>query len=261
MGFFQRIGDAIIGLLETIGAFTIFAGQTIRWIFARPFDVRGLIFQMNEVGVRSIPIGVVSSFFIGMVMALQTAGPLEKYIQGIASFLGGGIALGMVRELAPVITSVLLAGRVGSAMAAEVGTMKVTEQIDALVTLATNPIHYLAVPRFLASVITIPMVVTLSIVVGTAGGAMISLMVFDIPLNIYVDNARSFVDVSDVISGVSKSYFFGAEIALVSCFTGFRARGGAKGVGEATISAVVISLMMIIVSDYFITYILQLFGY
>ncbi|MES0491199.1 MAG: ABC transporter permease [Leptospirales bacterium] len=261
MRFLERLGDSIIDLFATIGSFSIFAGRTIRWIFARPFDRSTLLFQMQEIGVKSVPVGVISSFFIGMVMALQLGGALEKYMQGISTFLGGGISVSMVRELAPVITSILLAGRVGSSIAAEIGTMRVTEQIDALVTLATDPIHYLSVPRFLAAIITIPMVSTLAILIGSFGGAVVSSFMYDIPYAMYLENARMFVDYKDLGSGVTKTFFFGAEIALVSCFTGFRAQGGAKGVGQATISAVVISLMMIIVSDYFITYIFQLFGW
>ena len=118
---------------QAIGGFAIFAGQTIRYVFARPFDVRNLLYQMGEIGVKSIPVGVVSSFFVGMVMALQLGGPMEQQIQGISTFMGGGISLAMVRELAPVLTAVLLAGRVGSSIAAEVGTMKVTEQILSLI--------------------------------------------------------------------------------------------------------------------------------
>jgi len=260
MRFLARIGEAVLNLLEAIGAFTLFSLRTFRWVFARPFDHQTLIQQMYEIGFKSIPVGVVSAFFVGMVMALQLGGPMERNMQGITTFLGGGISLAMVREFAPVLTSVLLAGRVGSAMAAEVGTMKVTEQIDALTTLATDPVHYLSVPRFLASLVTIPLIVVLAILVGSSGGAIISYFMFEIPYSLYIDNARQMVDVRDLVSGVSKSFFFGAEISLVSCFTGFRAHGGAKGVGEATISAVVVSLMMIIVSDYFITYIFQLFG-
>ncbi|AFM14254.1 MlaE family ABC transporter permease [Turneriella parva] len=257
---FDSIGSGVLGLLEAIGGFAIFAGQTFRYVFARPFDVRNLLYQMGEIGVKSIPVGVVSSFFVGMVMALQLGGPMEQQIQGISTFMGGGIALAMVRELSPVLTAVLLAGRVGSSIAAEVGTMKVTEQIDALSTLATNPIHYLSVPRFLAALFCIPMITVMAIVVGVLGGALISNISLDIPYNLYFDSARTLVRSQDLISGVGKTFFFGAEIALISCFSGFRARGGAEGVGQATIQAVVFSFMMIIVSDYFITYIFQLFG-
>lgn len=260
MNLFFRLGEGTLNLLETIGAFSIFSTQTFRWIIAPPFDGRSFLQQLNEVGVKSIPVGVVSSFFVGMVMGLQFGGPLERYMEGISSFLGGGISLAMVRELAPVLTSILLAGRVGSAMAAEVGTMKVTEQIDALTTLATNPIHYLSVPRLLASIVTIPMVITLAILVGTMGGAVISMLMFNIPFNQYIESAQRMVDLTDLLSGISKSIFFGAEISLIATFMGFRASGGAKGVGNATVSAVVISIMMIIISDYFLSYLFQLIG-
>lgn len=260
MQILQRIGSGVLSLLENVGSFSMFSWETFRRLFTKPFDVKSLVFQMNEIGIKSLPVGLVSSFFIGMVMALQLGGPLERNLSGITSFMGGGIALAMIRELAPVITSVLLAGRVGSAMAAEVGTMRVTEQIDALTTLATNPIHYLSVPRFLASITTVPLVVTLAVIVGTLGGMIISEIMFDIPYSLYIETARRYVDPQDVISGVSKSFFFGAEISLVSVYTGFNASGGARGVGNATISAVVLSIMMIIVSDYFLTYIFTLFG-
>lgn len=259
--FLDRLGAGVLDLLEVIGAFSIFTGQTIKFIFVPPFDGKGWLHQMKEIGVKSIPVGVVSSFFVGMVMALQLGGPMEAQIQGISTFMGGGISLAMVRELAPVLTAVLLAGRVGSSIAAEVGTMKVTEQIDALSTLATNPVHYLSVPRFLAALFSIPLITVMAIAVGVVGGALISNISLDIPYNLYFESAQQMVKSKDVISGVGKTFFFGAEISLISCFTGFRARGGAEGVGQATIQAVVFSFMMIIVSDYFITYIFQLFGF
>jgi len=260
MKFFQKIGEGILGLLEEIGAFTLFCISTVRWIFARPFDFKSFLHQMREIGVKSIPVGSVSSFFIGMVMALQLGVSMEKVMQGISTFMGGGIALAMTRELAPVLTAVLVAGRVGSSIAAEVGTMKVTEQIDALSTLATNPIHYLSVPRFLASVLSLPLITMLSIVLGVFGGAVISKFQLDIPWSTYFETAQTFVKPNDLISGLLKPFFFGAEIALMSCFTGFRARGGAEGVGKATIQAVVYSYMLIIVSDYFLTAMFQSFG-
>ena len=231
--FFQKIGDSFLNLLEQIGAFSLFTFQTIRWIFSTPFDIKNLMKQFNEIGVKSIPVGVVSSFFVGMVMALQLGGPLEEQIQGISSFMGGGISLAMVRELAPVLTSVLLAGRVGSSIAAEIGTMKVTDQIDALTTLATNPIHYLSVPRFLASVFSLPLISMMSIVAGIFGGALISYMVLDIPFEIFYSNAQQLVRAQDLLSGISKTFIFGGEIALIACFTGFNTTGGAAGSWES----------------------------
>ena len=260
MRFFAQIGEAILNLLEEIGAFSIFTLQTIKWVFVPPFDFKALIHQFKEVGVKSIPVGTVSSFFVGMVMALQLGVSMEKKIQGISTFMGGAISIAMVRELAPVMTALLLAGRVGSAMAAEVGTMKVTEQIDALNTLATNPVHYLSVPRFIASLFSLPLITVMAIIVGVLGGAIISNIRLDITFNRFFENALTIVGPDSVISGVGKTFFFGAEIALVSCFTGFRARGGAEGVGKATIQAVVYSYMLIIISNYFITYVFQMFG-
>ena len=243
-----------------IGQFSIFSFQTVRWIFARPFDFQNLLRQLDEIGVKSIPVGVIASFFVGMVIALQLGGPLEEKIQGISSFMGGGISLAMVRELAPVLTAILLAGRVGSSIAAEIGTMRVTEQIDALTTLATNPIHYLAVPRFIASVISLPLISIIAIITGVFGGAFMSYLTLDIPFKIFYANAQQLLKVTDFLSGVLKTFFFGGEIALIACFTGFSAQGGAGGVGKATIQAVVYSFMAIIISDYFITYFFQLFG-
>lgn len=260
MNFFFLVGDFILNILEAIGSFAMFSLQTIKWIFARPFDVHNLSIQFNEIGVKSIPVGVVSSFFVGMVIALQLGGPLEAQIQGISAFMGGGIALAMVRELAPVLTAMLLAGRVGSSIAAEVGTMRVTEQIDALTILATNPIHYLSVPRFIASFFSLPLISMMAIVVGVFGGALVSYATLDIPFNMFYQNAQQFLKTKDLLSGIIKTFFFGGEIALISCYTGFTAKGGAEGVGKAAIQAVVYSFMCIIISDYFITYIFQLFG-
>ena len=260
MRFFTAIGESILNLLEEIGSFAIFTFQTIVCIFVPPFDVRNLMHQFKEVGVKSIPVGTVASFFVGMVMALQLGVSMEKKLPGISTVMGGAISIAMVRELAPVMTALLLAGRVGSAIAAEIGTMKVTEQIDALNTLATNPIHYLSVPRFIATLISLPLITVLAIFVGVWGGAIISYVSLDVSFGRFFESALQLVGLNSLFSGVGKTFFFGAEIALMSCYTGFRASGGAEGVGKATIQAVVFSYMLIIVSNYFITYIFQLFG-
>ena len=260
MGFLFKIGNNVLQFLEQVGYFLLFSLQTLRLIFAKPFDGRNILIQFNEIGVKSIPVGLVSSFFVGMVMALQLGGPLEQQIQGISVFMGGGISLALVRELAPVLTAMLLAGRVGSAIAAEVGTMRVTEQIDALSTLATNPIQYLAVPRFIACFFSLPLITMMAIFIGVFGGALISYLSLDIPFVSFYTNAQQLLLPTDLISGISKTFFFGAEIALISCYTGFNTKGGAEGVGKAAIQAVVYSFMSIIISDYFITYAFQLFN-
>ena len=260
MGILLRLGNSILFFLEQTGHFSLFSMRTLRFIFARPFDKKNILIQFNEIVVKSIPVGIISAFFLGMVMALQLGGPLEEQIQGISVFMGGGISLALVRELAPVLTAMLLAGRVGSAIAAEIGTMRVTEQIDALTTLATNPIQYLSVPRFIACFLGLPLISVMAIVVGIFGGALVSFLSLDIPFLSFYGNAQQLVDASDLISGVSKTFFFGAEIGLISCYTGFNTEGGAEGVGRSAIRAVVYSFMSIIISDYFITYAFHLFG-
>lgn len=250
---FEVIGRGVLAFFEGIGSFTIFFYQTVRWIFARPFDIRNLIDQMNEIGVKSIPVTGITSFFTGMVMALNLGAAMEKKIQGISVSMGGFISLALVRELSPVLTALLLAGRVGSSMAAQIGTMKVTEQIDALTTLAANPIHYLSVPRFLASVIMIPLICVLTIIVGVGGGAVFSYFAMDIPFQTYIDSAILLVKTTDFMVGIIKTIFFGMQISLIACYYGFRTGAGAEGVGQATISSVVVSSMAILISDYFIT--------
>lgn len=259
--FLEKIGSATLKLLEDIGNFIFFSIDTFRFIPARPFDRKMFLLQMMRIGVESVPIGLITAFFVGMVMALQIGVSMEEIIQGISAYMGGGIALAMARELAPVLTSILIAARVGSSMAAEIGTMKVTEQIDALITLATNPIHYLSTPRLLASMISLPLIATMAILTGVIGGALISYIQLDIPFSLYFETARSFLRPKDIFSGIAKTLFFGAEISLISCYMGFHAKGGARGVGEATISAVVYSSLAIIISDYFLTSIFQVLGF
>jgi phospholipid/cholesterol/gamma-HCH transport system permease protein len=253
LAFFEYIGRGVLRFFEGIGKFIIFSLLTIRWCFARPFDIRNLITQMSEIGVKSIPVTTITSFFTGMVMAMNLGAAMEKKIQGISIYMGGSISLAMVRELSPVLTALLLSGRVGSSMAAQIGTMKVTEQIDALTTLATNPIHYLSVPRFLASLIMIPLICVLTMAVGILGGALFSYFSMDILFSIYFDSALLLVHTSDFLQGIIKTAFFGMEIALISTYFGFQTGAGAEGVGKSTISAVVTSSMTILISDYFIT--------
>ncbi len=256
----EKLGKLCLNGLEVLGLFGLFTGRTFKYVFIPPFDSINFMKQFYLIGVRSIPVGVFSAFFIGMVLALQLGGPLEKQLQGITVFMGGGVALAMTRELVPVIVSILLAGRIGSSIAAEIATMKVTEQVDALLTLATDPVHYLAVPRLLAGILALPVVCTLATMSGVFGGAMISYISLDIPFSIFYLNVQQILSVVDIFAGLSKTFFFGAEIALISCFLGLRASGGAGGVGLATIRAVVTSFMVIIITDYLFAYIFDLFN-
>ncbi len=259
-------------VLEEFGRFFIFLSQVVRWLgvtlanwwnwmscamTGRPrpcvLEVRETFDQMVIIGVDSIPVVLITAFFTGMVLALQTGYILEDKLRGISQFLGGLVTLSMVRELGPVVICLIVTGRVGSAMAAEIGTMRVTEQIDAFVTLSTSPIKYLVVPRLLACVAMAPLLVLFADAVGVYGGLVIAQTKFDQSAATYILNIQDMVGLGDLFGGLFKAAFFGVIIATVSCHKGFNASGGAEGVGRATTSAVVIASIAILIADYFLT--------
>lgn len=247
------VGRPILLFFEGVGSFFLLLKDTIRWIFKPPFDKKNLIHQMIQIGIRSLPIALITTFFTGMVMSLQTAIAIETKIKGASTFIGSIIGLAMVRELGPVLSSVFIAGRIGSSITAEIGTMKVTDQIDALYTLSTSPVHYLVVPRFLALFITLPMVTVFSDYVGILGGAVISYFRLQIPIETYLNALQVAVHFGDILHGLIKTFFFATIIIIIACNQGFKASGGAEGVGEATTKTVVYSSIAILVSDYFLT--------
>ncbi len=262
-------GDAA----EDLGRFSLLLAETGRWTVAtlrnwadgiaaaltrrtvrpRVFEARETFESMVRAGVNSLPVAVVTALFTGMVLALQTGITLERKMAGISSYLGGMVALSMLRELGPVLTALIVTGRVGSSFAAEIGTMRVTEQIDALVTLATNPVKHLIVPRMLALVVMLPVLTVFSDMVGILGGMIIAGSKFGQSPGLYIDNALTMVHLEDLFSGLAKSVFFGFIIATVSCYKGFTTSGGAEGVGRSTTSAVVASSMGILIADYVLT--------
>jgi phospholipid/cholesterol/gamma-HCH transport system permease protein len=253
-------------LIRAIGAYAIYfideMGQmvylTVRinlWMFRKPFDGKLIFQQMVRVGVESIPVAMTTAFFTGMVVALQSGYTLETKMKGISQFLGAVVSLSLVRELGPVLTAMVIAGRMGSAVAAEIGTMQVTEQIDALSTLAANPVKYLAVPRFLAFTFMLPFLTIFADMTGWLGGLMVCTLKFT-PSTVYIDSTRATLVTGDIMGGLIKAVVFGAIIAVVSCRQGFSTTNGAEGVGLATTHAVVYSFMSILVSDYFLTAIL-----
>jgi len=248
----------IISILEEIGGHAVFFKDTVKWIFRSPFDFKNITFQMMEIGYKSLPVTSITLFFTGMVMALQIGRAMDKLMSGSSIFIGSAVSITMLRELCPVLTALLLAGRVGSSIAAEIGTMKVTEQIDALVTLSANPIQYLSVPRFLACLIMTPALTIITDFVGVLGGAFVSFLALGITVDKYAENVFQYLRIMDFLTGLLKSIFFGIEIAVISCYQGFKTEGGAEGVGKSTIQAVVKSSMAILISDYFLTYLLQL---
>lgn len=232
-----------------LGEATMVAGGAIRHIIQGDISVRDTVSQMASIGVNSIPIVVVTTAFSGAVFALYTTQLLVQY--GAGNLVGGGISLSVARELAPVLTAIVVAARAGSAIAAEIGTMKVTEQIDALRSLGTSPIQYLVVPRFLALVIMLPVLTMMGMIIGSFGGYVVATM-NGVSGSTYMNSTRVWVLVYDVVMGLLKTVFFGAFIATVGTQQGLATTGGAAGVGNRTMNAVVLSMVLIYISNFFL---------
>lgn len=245
----RAIYKQIYAFLEFIGDVTLVGGSTIKRIVMGDFSFKDTLVHMADAGVNSIPIVLVTTAFSGAVLALYMAQLLKQY--GAGSLVGGGVALSIARELAPVLTGVVVSARAGSAMAAEIGTMKVTDQIDALRSMGTSPIQYLVVPRFVALIIMMPVLAMFGMVIGTLGGYVVA-EANGITGASFLDSARIWVVVYDVVMGLLKTVFFGAFIAIVSTQQGLSASGGAAGVGRNTMKAVVISMILIYIANYFL---------
>jgi phospholipid/cholesterol/gamma-HCH transport system permease protein len=249
--FLDRSGSMLLAFLDQAGDFSVLAGRSFRAVFKRPFDGENLMRQFLAVGVNSIPVVLLTSLSVSMVFAVQLHFGFKQFqAEGLASQVEG---LAVVRELAPVITGLMLAGRVGSAMAAELGTMQVTEQIDALECLATDPIHYLFVPRLLASAVMLPLLTALSIYVGYWGGRLLLVGVEGYSAVAYSTEFYKLVHARDLRIALTKALVFGLIIALVGCWKGYRTFGGAEGVGNAPTSSVVTSSLWILIADFFLT--------
>lgn len=245
------LGDLIINFTTETGSMIVLLFSVLKKTLAPPFQTRETLKQMNEIGVKSVAVVIVTAVFTGMVLALQTYTGFKRF--GAEAMVGSVVALSMTREMGPVLTGLIVAGRAGAAMAAELGTMRVTEQIDALETLATNPIKYLIVPRFTSSLIMLPALTVLADIVGIFGGYMITVWLFKMSSAVYWSRTWNYLYNEDIYNGLIKACFFGGAIALISCYKGFYTRGGAEGVGRATTGAVVVSFMTILISDYFLT--------
>jgi len=256
---FTSVGSGFLELSNSIGAAFIMVFKTFRSFLFEKNDRKNIFSQMVMIGINSIPVTALTSIFTGMVLALQTAYS-TKNIFNEPIYIGSIVGFSMVKELGPVLTATVVAGRVGAAIAAELGTMKVTEQIDALYTLGTNPIKYLAVPRFVSIVIMLPILTIFADVIGILGGFLVSVYKLGIAPIVYQHDILDYMRIDDLIHGLVKSFFFGLIIVSVACYKGFNCEGGAEGVGRATTDTVVISMVMIMVSDYFLTALLVMFG-
>ena len=251
LAFFDTLGSTFLRAMDTTGDFVVCSGRAFAAIFKRPFDGKNVMRQFQAVGINSIPVVVLTSLAVSMVFAVQLAFGFRQFqAEGLASQVEG---LAIVRELAPVITGLMLSGRIGSAMAAELGTMQVTEQIDALECLATDPIHYLFVPRLLATAIMVPLLTAFSIYVGYWGGYLILVGVEGQSAFVFGSEFYKLLAFRDVRIALTKAFVFGMIIALVGCWKGYRTQGGAEGVGNAPTSSVVTSSLWILIADFFLT--------
>lgn len=249
--FLETLGQKFMEFVRYAGGASILLGQTLFWLAVPPLRRRPIVEQMNFIGVNSLPIVFLISFFTGMVLALQSAYSMQKF--SAEMYIAVLVALSMTRELGPVLTALIVAGRVGASITAELGTMQVTEQIDALETLATNPVKYLVVPRFLALVIMLPLLTVYSDIVGIFGGYIIGVFKLHISHAMYMKMTYDPLRYKDVITGLVKSLFFAIIICTVACHEGMKTEGGAEGVGRATTASVVTSFILIIACDCFFT--------
>jgi phospholipid/cholesterol/gamma-HCH transport system permease protein len=247
----KRQTERVLSFFEHVGVIWSMLTGSVRAGFRRPFEGRAILKQLDSLGVRSVGIVVVTSVFIGMVMAVQFAFGLQKF--GGLEYTGRVIALSFARELAPTLTAVIVGGRIGSGMAAELGAMAVTEQIDAIRALGADPLKKLVWPRLLASVIVLPVVAAFSLVLGFAGATLITNLQFDIPSAFFFRSALVSVNMSDFSAGMIKTPVFGAIIALVGCHFGMTTKGGTAGVGNSTTRTVVVISIAILIADFFLT--------
>jgi phospholipid/cholesterol/gamma-HCH transport system permease protein len=239
---------------QRLVAAILLGGQVMVHLLAGRIHRRNTLEQMSIAGPESLLIALLTAAFVGMVFTIQVAREFINF--GAANAVGGVLALSLARELAPVLTAVVIAGRVGSAFAAELGTMRVTEQIDALYMLKTDPIDYLVIPRVLACCLMVPVLTLLSLVTGMTGGMIIASNLYSISNQTFLDSARSFLTVWDLCSAPIKGFFFGALIAIIGSSWGLTTTGGAKGVGQSTTTAVVTSLLAIFISNFFLSWLM-----
>lgn len=249
--FFINLGHWIIWFFYFMGGLANLSGQAFYLTFIPPFQRHRTFEQAKKAGFDSLPIVTLVSLFIGIIFALQTAYFMQR--MGSEIYIASLVALALVRELGPVITALVVAGRVGAAITAELGSMQVTEQIDALETLASNPIKYLVVPRFLALTLMLPLLTLYADIIGIFGSYLICVYKLGISSSMYIHITFDALLYKDLFTGLFKTIFFGMIIAFVSCYEGFNVEGGAEGVGQATTRSVVTSFILIIIADCFFT--------
>jgi phospholipid/cholesterol/gamma-HCH transport system permease protein len=251
----NAIGFHTIGLCERLGIFSIFLFKAIVALCTTRLKMSKLFYYMNRIGVESLTIVILTGTFAGMVFALQSYIGFQRV--GGEQFIGAVVALGLIRELGPVLTGLMVTGRAGSAIAAEIGTMRITEQIDALITLRINPMQYLVVPRILAGLMIMPCLAVFAMLCGIIGGYVVCVHVLSLSPEDYTTSIKAYVELSDIRGGLIKSCVFGLIMTWVGTYKGFYTHGGARGVGTSTTQSVVLASIMILIANYFLTKFLE----
>jgi phospholipid/cholesterol/gamma-HCH transport system permease protein len=246
-----RVGERVLGLLDACGRFAFLIGATWRAAVRARFPALEVLRQLEAIGARSTTIVLITALFTGMVLALQTGIALARF--GAKPYVGSVVGLSLVRELGPVLTALMVGGRVGAGITAEIGSMQVTEQVDAIRSMGADPVQKLVLPRVLAATLALPLLTVLANVLGIAGGMLLAWTQFGIDPSFYMQTIANTVEPDDFVSGVYKTFFFGAAIAWIGCFAGLRTTGGTVGVGRQTTRAVVAASITVLVLDFFLT--------
>ena len=249
--FLGAIGRTTLGFFRVAGRLTLFAANGVAGVVRPPYYPRLVLRQIISIGYYSLPVVGLTALFTGMVLALQIYLGSARF--NAESAVASIVVIGITRELGPVIAGLMVAGRVGASIAAEIGTMRVTEQIDALETLSTNPFHYLVAPRLIAAALTLPLLVLVGDIVGVLGSYLVGVYKLGFLPVTYIHNTLDFLQTMDVVSGLVKAAVFGFVIALMGCYHGYYSRGGAQGVGAATTAAVVSASILLLSADYVLT--------
>ena len=253
MQILKPIGSSVLAVGQTVGEMISLLCEMLYFFKEAPRNLTSIFRQMSIVGIETLPIAMLVALFVGMVLSVQTGSELAIY--GTQEAIGAIVGLSMVKELGPVMTSLLVAGRVGSSMAAEIGAMQVYEEIDALKTLEINPVRYLAMPRLIACLFAVPALVAFAMVVGIIGGGIVADVnpKIDVPFTVYYENMTRALNYKEISKGLFKSMVFGGIIAHVGCYVGFKTSGGARGIGESTTRSVVLSFLLIMIANYLLT--------
>ncbi|PZQ46480.1 MAG: ABC transporter permease [Micavibrio aeruginosavorus] len=247
----ETVGHSILKFLESIGAMAIFIGQSIRHVFTPPWYPKLILRQFIDIGYYSLPVVGMTAIFTGMVLALQSYTGFSRF--NAESAIASVVALSVTRELAPVLAGLMVAGRIGASIAAEIGTMRVTEQIDALTTLSVNPYKYLIVPRIIAGTLMLPALVLIADIIGIYGGYIVSIYTLGFSEGSYLNQTWDILEVNDVASGLFKAAMFGFIVTMMGCYHGFNSGRGAQGVGTATTYAVVSASILILIFNFILT--------